>query len=791
MTPTAFTNSGSMLGTRVQRLEDPHFLRGDGTYISNMQLPETLHLGLTRSVMAHAVISSIDTEEAQAMHGVVDVITGTQLGLPPVAQFIVLNENCSRPPVAIDRVRFVGDIVALVLAESAMAAEDGAGGVIVDYDPLPVVVDAEQALLPGAPQLFESVPGNLAAGSSDGTDVLADADVVVGARFVNQRMAVVPMEGNAIYAIPGEDGGLTVYVSTQLPHMFAGLAAPLLGLDPAAIRVIAPDVGGGFGGKAGVLPEHHLAMLCALRSGRPVKWIESRNENLLNMHGRGQVQYVQLGLRSSGEFTGMRCRMIGDAGAYGGFGGSLAMTLTRLMVQGVYKIPAIAYDVAVAVTNTANMGGFRGAGRPEAAAMLERIIDIAADELGIDPVEIRRRNLLDPSSFPLTTVMGADYDSGDYLGALDAALEAAGYESLLAEQARRRERGDIRLLGIGVSVYVEVTAAGGGSEYASVEVNDDGSATVLVGTSGHGQGHATSFAMIVADQLGIPVGQVTLVQSDTGLIPRGNGTGGSRSLQLGGSAVQSASIGLMDRARRLVADMLEADANDIVVHDGGRIGVAGAPASAVTWTDIAAAANASGEPLRVAFDQPQRGGTYPFGAHVAVVEVDSETGRIELVRHIAVDDCGKILNPLIVEGQQHGGIASGVSQVLWEAVTYDDEGNPLTSTLAEYLMPSAAEFPSFEASNTETPTPLNPLGAKGIGESGTIGATPAVHNAVVDALSHLGVRHIDMPCTPERVWRAIDAAVSGRPESAWREPEFDFDALPQQAAAADVAEHAL
>jgi carbon-monoxide dehydrogenase large subunit len=523
-------------------------------------------------------------------------------------------------------------------------------------------------------------------------------------------------------------------------------------------------------------------------------------------HGRGQVQWIELGFDASGVITGMHVRVLGDAGAYAGFGGALAIGPTRMMAQGVYRVPVLNYDVAAVVTNTTPMGAFRGAGRPEAAEYWERMMDLAAAQLGIDPLELRRRNLLEPFSSPLTTVVGTVYDTGDYGVALDEAVRLAGYDQLRAEQAARREAGDRWLLGIGVAVYVEVTAGGGGQEYGSVEVHLDGSATIRVGTSAHGQGHATSFAMIVSDRLGIPLESIRFVQSDTAVVPRGGGTGGSRSLQIGGNAVLAAAEQVLEQARALAAAELEADVADIVVGEDGRVGVAGVPARALSWAELASLAapsNGAGASdgagpsgdgsgaggLLAAVDFRQDGATFPFGAHVAVVEVDRETGYVRPVRHVAVDDCGRILNPLIVAGQQHGGIAQGMAQALWEEVVFDAEGNPLTSTLADYEMPSAAELPSFETANTQTPTPKNPLGAKGIGESGTIGSTPAVHNAVVDALSHLGVRHIDMPCTPERVWRAIQAAAGADGSAApgavpWSEPPAAFASLPLRGQAA-------
>jgi len=451
------------------------------------------------------------------------------------------------------------------------------------------------------------------------------------------------------------------------------------------------------------------------------------------------------------------------------------------MATGVYRVPKLAYEVAVAITNTTPLGAFRGAGRPEAAAYLERVMDVAASDLGIDPVELRRRNFLDPADFPLTTLTGARYDSGDYDASLREAVRVAGYDELRAEQAARRERGDRLQLGIGVAAYVEVTGGGSGNEWGSLEIHDDGSATIRVGTSSHGQGHATSFAMIVSDTLGIPLDRIDFVQSDTAVIPRGGGTGGSRSLQMGGTAVLRASEAVLDQGRSLAARLLEAAPDDIVVTDDGRLGVAGVPASALTWAELARAAGDDDTALATELDIHQDGATFPFGAHIALVEVDTETGRVELLRHVAVDDCGRVLNPLIVAGQQHGGVAQGAAQALWEQMVYDHDGNPLTANLMDYAMPSAAELCSFEAVNTETPSPLNPLGAKGIGESGTIGSTPAVQNAVVDALAPFGIRHVDMPCTPERVWRAIQAARAGELADPWREPPEFFEHLARPA----------
>ena len=759
--------SGSILGNAVRRTEDPRILIGEATYFDDEPVQGLLHLAFVRSTIAHARVESVDVSEAAAVPGVAAVYTAADLGLTPLQGFAMVPPVFARPPLASETVRFVGDIVAAVVAEARSQAVDAAELVVVDYDPQPAVVDPEAALEDAAPVLFPDHGSNLAVEFNFGEDpsVLDGADVVVEGRFLNQRLAAVPMEPNGILVEPGTDDGrdaLTVRVPTQSPHGVRDPLAAAVGLEPEQVRVSATAVGGGFGAKAGMYPEFAIAAAIARKLGRPVKWSESRSENMIAMSpGRGQVQHIEMGLKRDGTIIGVRGRVVAEAGAYPNIGSFLPF-LTRSMAQGVYRIPKIELNAVSAATNTTPTGAYRGAGRPEATAFLERILDMAADELDIDPVEIRRKNFLAPDEFPLTTVTGANYDVGEYAKALDEAVRVAGYDELRREQTARRDRGDVRQLGIGVSAYVEVTAGGLFEEYGAVEVHEDGTVTATVGTSAHGQGHETAFAMIVAELLGVPMESVRIVQSDTALVPRGTGTMGSRSLQIGGSAVYKAGEQVLEKARQLAAHLLEAGVDDIVLHDGAKVGVAGVPATALSWAELAMAA---GDPAKLpdgmepglasALDFNQGEATYPFGAHVAVVEVDTETGRVELVRHVAVDDCGRILNPLLVAGQQHGGIAQGVAQALYEGVVYDEDGNPLTGNLMDYAMPSAAELPSFEASNTETPTPLNPLGAKGIGESGTIGSTPAVQNAVVDALSAFGVRHLDMPLTAERVWRAI------------------------------------
>ena len=782
--------AGSILGTRVLRTEDPELLLGDAKYVGDLDLgDDTLHLVFVRSEMAHAEITGIDTSAAEAAPGVVAVWTAADLGLQPFQSMATVHADFARPPLATDRVRFVGEAIVAVLADTVTQARDAADMVVVDYDPLPAAVTPDEALAEDAPVLFEAHHDNVALTNIDpvDADLFAEADVIVRGRYVNQRIAVAPMEPHGAAAAMGDDGRLLVYGSTQMPHLLHRLLSIALDVAPEDIRVVVPHVGGGFGGKAGIYPEQVVVAAAAKRLQRPVVWASTRSEDMLALsHSRGQIQYVELGCKRDGTFTGLRVRLVGDGGAYPTIG-SFLPTGTRRMSNGTYRFTGIQFDLVVAATNTTPMGAYRGAGRPEATALLERAVDQAAIELGIDPIELRKRNLLTDDVFPFSTLTGLTYDSGAYSTPLDRAAELSGYTELRREQAARRERGDRNLLGIGVSSYVEITAGGNTSEYAGVQVHDDGTASVLAGTSAHGQGHQTAFAMIVNEQTGIPVDRIRLVPVDTDLVRSGGGTGGSRSLQLGGSAVMRATESLVDKAKHLAAHLLEADVSDIVVDTtAGTVGVAGVPTTGLDWAALAAAAaTADGAVnhddgtvgLAAQLDFHQGEASFPFGAHIAVVEVDRDTGKVTLLRHIAVDDCGIVLNPLLVEGQQHGGVAAGAAQTLYEQVVYDDDGNPLTGNFMDYAIPSAAEFPNFEVHSTETPTPLNPLGAKGIGEASTIGSTPAVQNAVIDALVHLGVRHIDLPCSSQNVWRTIRDAEAGTLADPWSEPPSIFDRL--------------
>jgi carbon-monoxide dehydrogenase large subunit len=760
---------GSILGHAVPRREDERLVTGTGCYVDDVQPQGCLHVAFVRSPLAHAEIRSVDTAGALAEPGVFGVFTAADLDLPARVGFQMVPAHFARPRLAAGRVRFVGEPVAVVVAESREAAADAAQLVSVDLEPLPPLIGPGGALHHPSVVLFgdhaSNIAGHFVSGSDE--DPLEGAEVTIRGRFTNQRLAPVPMEPEAILVVPVA-GRLSVWVTNQTPFDLRAEIASSLGLDERDVRVVVPDMGGGFGAKAGARPELIVVGALARRLGRPVKWIETRSENLVAMtHGRGQTQEVELGAKRDGRLVGLRAQVLADVGAYPGIGAFLPF-LTGQMSSGVYDIPRIRYEAHAVATTTTPFGAYRGAGRPEAAAMIERAMDMLAVELNLDPADLRRRNFIQPDRFPHKTQGGATYDSGEYERALDALLELSQYSELRADQGARRQRADSRQLGIGLSVYVEVTAVGIGPEWGAVSVDQDGSVLVRCGTTSFGQGHETSLAQIAAEQLGVSLESVRVVESDTDSVERGHGSVGSRSMQHGGSAVHEAAQGVRDKARELAAHLLEANPQDIVFVSG-KVGPVGVPDRALTWAALAAAAADTArlpegmEPGLAEEVDFNGDGSYPFGAHCAVVEVDVETGDVRLLRYFAVDDCGRIINPLLAEGQVHGGIAQGVGQALYEEFLFDAQGNPLTASLLDYAIPTIGEIPQVVASATVTPSPNNPLGAKGIGESGTIGSTPAVQNAVVDALSHLGVRHIDMPLGPERVWSAIQAAMdSGR-----------------------------
>jgi carbon-monoxide dehydrogenase large subunit len=758
------------LGTRVQRKEDPKFLTSGGVYADDLddeRLADAAQVVYVRSPIAHGAINGIDLSDAVGMPGVLAVHTAESLGLEPIPS--PFNPTTARTLLASDRVRYVGEPIAVVVAETLQQATDAAETVFADIDPLAALVDMEEAL--GSDTLIYEAAGSNAVfdttaigvpENSPTDEFFADCEVTATGRFLNQRVAPCPLEVRASAAI-WEEGRLTQWLSSQ--HVQGAKAAFVAAnqVEDGGVRIIAPDVGGGFGAKIEAYTEELLLGPLAKELGRPVRWRETRSESMMALgHGRAQLQYVTIGGTRDGRVTHYQLHAFQDCGAFVAMGTILAPFFTRPMAVGVYDIPNVEVRTTSVLTNTTPTTAYRGAGRPEATAAIERAMDLFAAEIDMDAADVRRINLIPKFTEPHTTAVGQTYDVGDYEAALDKALDAAGYGQLREEQAARRASGDDRQLGIGVCVYVEVT---GGvdpkQENAKIEVHDDGTASIYTGTSPHGQGHDTAWSMIASDQTGIPIDRITLVWGDTDRTPVGGGTMGSRSLQQGGLAVNQAAETLVDMAQKLAAKLLEADEADVVLDkEGGAFHVAGTPAVAKTWADIAVAAKAEGGELTTDETFVAEMATFPFGAHVSVVEVDTATGQVKHLRQVACDDAGRVLNPLLLDGQIHGGIAQGTAQALIEEVRYDEDGNPITSNLADYGMISAAELPSFEVVHMETPTFVNPLGAKGIGESGTIGSTPAVQSAVIDGVSHLGVRHIEMPATAERVWQAIQAAQS-------------------------------
>ncbi len=753
----------NIVGQRIRRREDPRLLTGQGQFVDDLTLPGALHATFLRSPWAHAKITATDVSEASALPGV-QVFTAEDLDLgvnPPIA-FLQLDDHWGRPFLAAEKVRFAGEAVAVVLAETREQSTDAAELVGIEYEPLPAVTDAAQALNDEV-LLFEEAGTNVCVSrppSEEAGQLFEHCETVSGGVVTSQRISACPIEPRATAVAPGQDGRLTVWLSSQTPHSDRDELAEKFQRPPDSIRVIAPDVGGGFGAK-GLSTEDIILVKLALITGRPIKWTETRSENLVTMgHGRASRMEFRIGGRRDGTIEALSLKIVGDAGAYP-FIGAFLPNLTALMASGVYRIPKIEAEIKAVVTNTTPTGAVRGAGRPEATQLIERAIDIFAADLGLDPAEVRRRNFISPDAFPFSTASGATYDSGNYSAALDRVLERAGYEELRREQARRRTDGSSKQLGIGLSTYVEITNGGSEAEFGGVEITPAGEAIVRTGSSSHGQGHETTFAQIVAERLGLPLERITVLKSDTDAVPRGTGTYGSKSVQIGGMAARQASDRVVERAKELAAEELEASVEDMVLDvSEGRFHVTGAPQPSLDWSELATRLSERDRLSELAAELDLEGSapSFPFGAHVAVTEVDTETGAVSLERMITVDDAGRIINPLLFEGQVHGGLAAGIAQALFEELAYDEDGNPLNANLVSYCMPGATELPTFELAPMETPTPVNALGAKGIGEAGTIGATPAVHNAVVDALSPFGVRHIEMPLGSERVWRALQDA---------------------------------
>ncbi|HVW42664.1 MAG TPA: xanthine dehydrogenase family protein molybdopterin-binding subunit [Amycolatopsis sp.] len=745
----------SIVGTRVVRIEDQKLITTGGTYLDDLRedaLTGAVHAVFVRSPIAHAKIASIDTAQARDAPGVIAVYTAADLDLAPRKVKPVVE-----PWLASDVVRYVGEPVALVLAEHPYQLADAAELVDVDYDPLDTAASIDAALADDT-VLFPEHGTNVVMEHGGPLDEHAfdGCEVVVSQTIVNQRVAPAPLEVRGAACAVGEDGRLVVWLSTQNAQQARGFIAKGLGVGEEQVRVIAPDVGGGFGAKIGSDPEPVVLGWAAKRSGRPVRWSETRSENLTSMtHGRGQQNTITIGGRRDGTIEVVRLDVIQDAGAYPRT--VFLATLTELMASGVYHFPKVETRSRAVVSNTTPIAAYRGAGRPEATAALERGLDIFAAEIGMDPAEVRRANFIRPGEFPYQTPTGASYDTGEHEKALDKVLEAGGYAELRAEQRRRREAGDPVVLGLGIASYVEITGAGTSGESGRVDINPDGTVTAYTGASPHGQGLASSLAMLLSDQLGVPLDKITVKHGDTDDVPKAVGTFGSRSLQMGGSAIRQAGEEVIAKAREVAADLLEAAPEDLELDvDAGVWQVRGAPASgSIGWAQLAGHAE---EGLLTADVWSKGDPTFPFGAHLAVVEVDTLTGKVEVKRIIAVDDAGPIINPLTFRGQRHGGLGQGIGQALLEVMSYDPDGNPTTATLADYSFITATELPDFELVDMATPTDRNLLGVKGIGEAATIGSTPAVHNAVVDALAHLGVRHLDMPTTPLRVWEVLQEA---------------------------------
>ena len=780
--------TSTYIGQRVPRKEDPRLITGHGTFTDDITLPGMVYVSLVRSPHAHARIRHIDTAAATKEPGVVAVLTGKDLeatGVLPVFIAVPSMRGSKHLPIATDKARYAGDAVAAVVAESRDAAKRAADAVTVDYEPLPVVVDATQALAPDAPLIHEDLGSNLVftypVKGGDIDKAFRDAEVKTSLRIVNQRLIPNAMEPRSVVA-RFEAGELTLWSTTQIPHFVQLIVSLNLGLSQNKVRVIAPEVGGGFGSKLQVYAEELLVGHLAKTLGRPVKWTEERREGYLaTIHGRDHVSEVELAAKRDGTILGLRVRTVANVGAYlQAFAPGIPTILHVFIVPGAYRIPAFDYEMRGAYTNTTPVDAYRGAGRPEAALLVERAIDRLADEIGMDPAEVRRKNFIPPDAFPFNTITGITYDSGNYEPALDRALAMADYKGFEKRRAEAKARGNYR--GIGISSYVEIcglapskanAALGvgwGGYESARIRVHPTGAVQVFTGTSPHGQGHETSWSQIAADALGVSPNDVEVRHGDTFESPgMGVGTFGSRSLAVGGIAVHQAAEKVREKVIQIGAHLLEASPADLVI-EGGKVFVKGVPEKAKNFGDISMAAYLAnnlpegmepGLEATVYYDPPNF--TFPFGTHIAEVEIDGETGAVRLERYSACDDCGRQINPMIVEGQLHGGIAQGIGQALYEAAVYDDNGQLLSGSMMEYHVPTAEDVPPFQLDHTVTLTKTNPLGVKGIGEAGTIGSTPAVVNAVVDALSPLGIKHLDMPLTSEKIWRAIAKAGEGQP----------------------------
>ena len=763
-----------LVGTKVKRREDPRLVQGLSHYVDDLRMADVMHAAILRSPHAHARISGINTDAAQALPGVVTVVTGADIGdsvgSVPCAAANPTLRTPPHPVLAQGEVRYVGEPVAVAVAGDSYTARDALDLIEVDYEPLPAVSDLEKALEPGSPLVHSQWDSNQAftfeCGTGDMDKARAEADVIVKQKFIHQRLAPIPVETRGVVAryFPGEDE-LTVWSSTQIPHLLRAMLALMLNFPEHRIRIIAPEVGGGFGCKLNVYREEGLLAHLAMKLKGTVKWIEGRRENIqATIHGRGQVGTVEAAVKKDGTILGVTYDSLLDTGAYHQLLTPGMPPLTGLMISGSYKIPTLKFTSTGGFTNKVATDAYRGAGRPEATLVIERTMDLIARELDMDPVELRRKNFAQPADFPLQVATGLAYDSGNYQAALDRALEMVGYQDLRAEQQRLRAEG--RYMGIGFSTYVEICAMGpsaalpaGGWESGTVRMDFTGKATVLTGVSPHGQGEETTFAQIVSDDLGVPIEDVAVLHGDTAVVPNGIGTFGSRGISVGGTAVYMATQKVREKAEAIAANVLECSTDDLEFEDG-KFTVKGVPDKGITIQEVALQAHvatklpAGMEPgLQATSVFEPSNFTFPFGTHICVVEVDTQSGEIEIKKYVAVDDCGKVINPMIVDGQVQGGIAQGLGQALLEEVVYDEDGQLVTGSLMDYAVARAEDLPQLEFDRTETPSPVNPMGVKGVGEAGTIGSTPSIVNAVVDALAPFGVTHIDMPLKPEKLWR--------------------------------------
>ena len=778
-----------LVGQRVKRREDPRLIQGRGTYVDDIALVGMLHVAFRRSDVAHGHIRSIDTTAAASMDGVEAVFTGAEIAkiLPPMPIGTPFPSPEHRA-VAVNTVRFVGEPVAVVVARDLYVARDAASAIVVDIDPLPAVVNVEQAMIGKPAVIHPDFPNNLAVPLvPSGTGVTADgkvddsaldaafanAEVVISQRMVNHRLAPSAIEPRGVVAQyePGK-GTMTIWSSTQNPHILRTFIAALNGLGQNQVRAIAPEVGGGFGAKINIYAEEYVCSAISRALGIPVKWNEDRTEAFVaTTHGRDIIGYVDLAAKRDGTVLGLKIRLIADIGAYNMLLTAAIPTLTQMMANATYNIPALRTTLTEVFTNKTPTDAYRGAGRPEATYFVERAMDMLARELMMDPADVRRKNFIQPNQFPFTTQCGAVYDSGDYAKALDRALNKADWEQLKQQRDAARAQG--RLVGLGLSMYVEVCGFGpssslptGGWEHAQVTVERDGRISATTGASPHGQGNETTFAQMLADQFGVPIEHVTILHGDTAVVKQGIGSFGSRSQAVAGTTIQLAGSKVKAKMAKFAAAMMEASEDDLV-FENGTVSVRGAPASAKKFADIAGYAYVP-VPLppglepglsEEAFWEPANC-TYPFGCHISMLEIDRETGEPTLLKLVAVDDAGTLVNPLIVEGQIHGGLAQGVGQAMIEEVVYNEDGQLLTGSFMDYALPRAIDFPRFELDATVTTTPLNPLGAKGVGEAGTLGSTPCIVSAAVDALSEFGVKHLDMMLRPEKLWRIIQGGRS-------------------------------